>query len=94
MKTIRVALVVCGYASELHMHGYRRVYGVPVSVEAVAAPGDRVVEFAKRHRIPKVHRHIRDLLSDPEIDVIDICTPAVLHAPMIVDAMESGKHVI
>ena len=94
MKTIRVALVGCGFVSELHMHAYKRVYGVPVSVEAVAAPGDRVVEFAKRHRIPKVHRHIRDLLSAPEIDVIDICTPAVLHAPMIVDAMESGKHVI
>ncbi len=57
-------------------------------------PGERVVEFAKRHRIAKAHRHIQDLLNDPEIDVIDICTPAVLHAPMIVDAMESGKHVI
>ena len=94
MKTIRVGLVGCGFVSELHMHAYKRVYGVPASVEAVAAPGDRVVEFAKKHQIPKVHRHIQDLLNDPEIDVIDICTPAVLHAPMIVQAMESGKHVI
>ena len=60
MKTIRVALVGCGFVSELHMHAYKRVYGVPVSVEAVAAPGDRVVEFAKRHRIPiigVIHAH-------------------------------------
>lgn len=94
MKTIRVGLVGCGFVSELHMHAYKRVYGIPVSVEAVAAPGDRVVEFARKHQIPKTHRHIRELLNDPEIDVIDICTPAVLHAPMIVEAMEAGKHVI
>ncbi len=94
MKTIRVGLVGCGFVSELHMHAYKRVYGIPVSVEAVAAPGDRVVEFAKKHQIPKARRHIQDLLNDPDIDVIDICTPAVLHAPMIVEAMEAGKHVI
>jgi predicted dehydrogenase len=76
------------------MHAYRRVFGVPVSVVAVSAPGARVVEFAQRHRIPKVHHHIEDLLKDPDIDVIDICTPAVLHAPMIVEAMASGRHVI
>ena len=94
MKTIRVGLVGCGFVAELHMHAYQRVYGVPVSVVAVAAPGNRVAEFAKRHRIAKVHHHIQDLLSDPEIDVIDICTPAVLHAPMIVEAMTFGRHVI
>jgi predicted dehydrogenase len=41
-----------------------------------------------------VYRDFRDLLNDSEIDVIDICTPAVLHAPMIVEAMQAGKHVI
>ena len=94
MKTIRVGLVGCGFISELHMHAYKRVYGIPVTVKAVAAPGERVVEFARKHQIPEAHHHIRELLNDPDIDVIDICTPAVLHAPMIVEAMESGKHVI
>lgn len=90
MKTIRVGLVGCGFVSELHMHAYKRVYGIPVSVEAVAAPGDRVVEFAKKHQIPRPPPY-PDQLTDPEIDVIDICTPAVLHAPMIVEAMEARK---
>ena len=36
----------------------------------------------------------RDLIADREIDVVDICTPPNLHAAMIVDAMQAGKHVI
>ncbi len=94
MKTVRVGLVGCGFVSELHMHAYRRVYGVAASVAAVVSPDERVVDYAKRHHIPKVYGHIRELLADPDIDVIDICTPAVLHAPMIIEAMESGRHVI
>ncbi len=94
MKPIRVGLVGSGFVAELHMHAYRRVYGAAVSVAAVVSRGDAVVDFAKRHRIAKVYRNYQDLLKDSEIDVIDICTPAVLHSSMIIDAMESGRHVI
>ena len=94
MKAVRVGLVGCGFVSELHMHAYRRVYGVTATVEAVVARSDKVLDFAKRHGISKAYRDIKDLLDDPDIDVIDICTPAVLHAPMIIEAMEAGKHVI
>ena len=40
------------------------------------------------------YRSFRDLIADADIDVIDICTPPNLHASMIVDAMQAGKHVI
>ena len=94
MKPIRVGLVGSGFVAELHMHAYHRVYGVNASVKAVVSRGDHVVAFAKKHHIPDVYRNYKELLKDPDIDVIDICTPAVLHAPMIVEAMESGKQVI
>lgn len=94
MEPIRVGIVGSGFVAELHMHAYRRVYGVAARVEAVVSRGDHVVEFAGRHHIPKVYRDYKDLLRDPAIDVVDICTPAVLHAPMIIEFMEAGKHVI
>src|SRR5690242_2595025 len=94
MAKIRIGLVGCGFVAELHMHAYRRVYGVDVEVRAVAARGDHVVEFAKRHQIPTVYRSLRDLIADGEIDVVDICTPPNLHATMVVEAMQAGKHVI
>ena len=94
MAKIRVGLAGCGFVAELHMYAYRRVYGVDVEVRAVAARGDHVVDFARRHRIPTAYRSFRDLIADGEIDVIDICTPPNLHASMIVEAMQAGKHVI
>ena len=32
MAKIRVGLAGCGFVSELHMHAYRRVYGVDIEV--------------------------------------------------------------
>jgi predicted dehydrogenase len=94
MAKIRIGLAGCGFVSELHMQAYRRVYGVDVEVKAVAARGDHVVDFAKRHHIPTTCRSFADLIADSEIDVIDICTPPSLHGSMVVAAMAAGKHVI
>src|ERR1700745_524315 len=94
MTKVRVGLVGCGFVAELHMYAYRRVYGVDVEVKAVAARGNHVVDFARRHKIPNAHRGFAELIADNDIDVVDICTPPNLHACMIVDAMRAGKHVI
>src|SRR6186997_653720 len=94
MAKVRVGLVGCGFVSELHMYAYKRVYGLQADVTAVAARGDHVVEFAKKHRIPTTYRSFATLVADKDIDVIDICTPPNLHAGMIVEAMRAGKHVI
>lgn len=94
MAKVRVALVGCGFVAELHMSAYKRVYGLDIEVRAVAARGDQVIEFAKKHGVARTHRNFRDLVADREIDVIDICTPPNLHAAMIVEAMQAGKHVI
>jgi predicted dehydrogenase len=94
MAKIRIGLVGCGFVAELHMHAYRRVYGVDVEVAAVAARGDHVVEFANRHHIGATYRSFRELIADGRVDVVDICTPPNLHAAMVVGAMQAGKHVI
>jgi predicted dehydrogenase len=94
MAKIRIGLAGCGFVSELHMYAYRRVYGVDVEVRAVAARGDHVVEFAQKQGIQNVYRSFGDLIADRDLDVIDICTPPNLHAAMIVEAMQAGKHVI
>jgi Oxidoreductase family, NAD-binding Rossmann fold len=53
-----------------------------------------VLDFAKKHQIRQTYRDFRTLLADKKIDVVDICTPPALHAGMIVEAVEAGKHVI
>jgi predicted dehydrogenase len=94
VKKVRVGLVGSGFVAELHMHSYRRVYGVEPDIRVVVSRGDAVEGFARRFGIPETRRDWRLLLDDPEIDVIDICTPPALHAEMVMACMKAGKHVI
>jgi len=94
MAKVRVGLVGCGFVAELHMYAYKRIHGVEARVNAVAARGNHVLDFAKKHQIDRSYRDFPSLLADTEIDVIDICTPPALHASMIVAAVQAGKHVI
>jgi predicted dehydrogenase len=94
MTQVRVGLVGCGFVAELHMYAYKRVYGVDAQVTAVAARGDHVVDFARKHQIGTTYRDFRALVADKDIDVVDICTPPALHAQMIVAAVQAGKHMI
>ena len=94
MKKGPVGLIGSGFIATLHMHAYRRVYGLDVEVRVVCSLGDGVADFARRFGIPDTQRDWRVLLRDPELDVIDICTPPALHAEMVVACMQAGKHVI
>ena len=35
-----------------------------------------------------------DLLAMPDLDIIDVCTPPMVHYPMVMAALKAGKHVI
>jgi predicted dehydrogenase len=43
-----------------------------------------------------VHRHeqLDALLADPDVDLVDICSPTHLHASMAIAALNAGKHVL
>jgi predicted dehydrogenase len=47
-------------------------------------------EFAVPRRTPS----FEDVLAMDDVDVIDICTPPMVHYPMIMAALRAGKHVI
>jgi len=94
MKTVRIGLIGSGFIAVLHMHAYRRVYGINVEVRTVVSLDADVADFARRFGIANTASDWHGLLNDPDIDVIDICTPPALHAQMVVACMQAGKHVI
>src|SRR5947209_7560013 len=40
------------------------------------------------------YQHLDELLRDPDIDLVDVCTPTHLHAPTALAALGAGKHVL
>lgn len=84
-----------GRATELHMNALKRFSGVPVCYKHISARRFEQVNGMKdRYGFINASLDFNDLLEDPEIDVIDICTPPYIHEEMIERAMQAGKHVI
>ena len=84
-----------GRATELHMNALKRFSGVPVCYKHIIARRFEQVEMMKnRYGFEKSSLDFDNLINDPEIDVIDICTPPYVHEEMIEKALKAGKHVI
>lgn len=84
-----------GRAAELHMNALKRFGGVPVCYKHITARRfEQMNEMKDRYGFINASLDFNDLLEDPEIDVIDICTPPYVHEEMIERAMQAGKHVI
>lgn len=92
---ICLGVVGAGRATELHMNALKRFSGVPVCYKMIVARRFEQVNDAKnRFGFQKTSLDFEDILNDPEIDIVDICTPPYVHEIMIERAMKAGKHVI
>lgn len=95
MKTITLGMLGAGRATELHMHALKRVSGIEIKFKTIVAKREeQLVPTAKLYGFEKYSYDINDILEDPEIDVVDICTPPYAHESMIENIIKAGKHVI
>ena len=61
-------------------------------VVAVASPTPGNAEaFATRHGIPRFYADYRELLRDPEVELISVTAPNRLHAQITIDAARRGS---
>ena len=89
-----VGVVGAGRALELHAFGYHRS-NIPVRLKTVMARRpEQIREAVIRYGFEKGTADYEEILHDPEIDVVDICTPPYVHKEEIIQALQVGKHVI
>ena len=55
---------------------------------------ERMSPIADEFGIERRVANFDDVLAMDDIDIIDICTPPMLHFPMVMAALKAGKHVI
>lgn len=85
-------IIGCGVISKWHA---RAVLGDERAVLIGAADRNpKNVEDFVRQFPCRSFASVEELLSCPEIDVVCICTPSGLHAPLAVQAAKAGKHIV
>jgi len=92
-KTLKVGVIGVGGIARWHMPGWTTsehtevIAGCDIDPAALQKWGD---EF----NVARLTGDAAELICDPDIDIIDICTPNNYHAPLAVAALEAGKHVL
>ena len=51
-------------------------------------------DFQKQHPCPKAYGSYEELLHDPQVDMVYICTPNYLHYTHIMACLQHHKHVV
>jgi predicted dehydrogenase len=92
VNRIKTGIIGTGFIGPAHIEAIRRLGYVDVAAVAEATQ-ELAEQKAAMLSIPKAYGSYQELLKDPEINVVHICTPNTLHYPVVVDALRAGKHV-
>ena len=95
MKKIRIGMLGSGFSAHFHLASYHKVRGESFEIAAICARSpERRGALANQYNIPRQFNDVSEMLKSPDIDVIDVCVPNMLHVPMVLEAARHGKHVI
>ncbi|MDR1645445.1 MAG: Gfo/Idh/MocA family oxidoreductase [Tannerellaceae bacterium] len=92
MKKIQFAVAGCGHIGKRHAEMITRDAGARLAALCDIRPSE---ELGVDDCDLPFFDDFADMLEAPlQIDVVNICTPNGLHAPMAIQALEAGYHVV
>ena len=103
MKHLRIGLIGTGFMGKTHLWSvqnlpfFYRAADMEYTAEVAAVCGSSLLkaqDFAETFGIPQAVATPEEIIADPQIDVVDICTPNPLHFDVAKAAIEAGKAVL
>jgi len=93
LRKLGVAVIGLGASGSLHVDSYQSIQN-KVNIIAIC---DKNQDCAKTNAsIYRADAYVdyQDVLRRKDVDIVDICLPHFLHAPVAITAAEAGKHVL
>lgn len=94
---LRVAIVGTGNISHNHIQGYLEFGQRCQIVALVDIYPEKAQEKKARYELhdARVYSCHKEMLeNEPDVDIVDVCTPPYVHAEISINALHAGKHVI
>ena len=92
-RKLKVGVIGLGGIANTHVPGWN----ASPHAELVAGSDINPAIFTtwrEKYGVNRFYENPMDLINDPDIDIVDICTPNMYHAGQAIAAMEAGKDVI
>jgi predicted dehydrogenase len=93
-KKVNIGLIGAGNIANEHIKGFLQF---PEQCEITAITDTKLSlarERAIQHGIGQVASTTEELIARNDVDAIVICVPNQFHAPLAIQAMEAGKHIL
>src|SRR5437773_2051808 len=95
MKDLGVGVLGTGWVSAEHIRAFKA--NPHTEVRAILSRDKaRAAAQAEEHKHAscRAYDHLEELLDDPAVRIISICTPHHLHVPQGIAAAKAGKHLL
>jgi len=94
MSKVKIAVIGCGtIATTAHIPAYMANPDCEIVYFCDIIP-ERAENAVKEHKTGKAVADYREILDDPAVDAVSVCTPNNVHPTISIDFLRAGKHVL
>lgn len=89
--SIKIGIIGAGGMANYHIPGFQ---SAGANVAAIADVNqDAAKAMAQKFGIPTVYGDVAEMLAKEELDAVSVITPNKFHKPLVLQALNAGKHV-
>lgn len=93
-EKIKLGIIGAGRIGKLHTENIVKNF-VDAEVKSIAdvCANDNIRTWAQNLGIQNVYTDYKEILNDPDIEAVLVCSSTNTHSPISIDAAEAGKHI-
>lgn len=89
---LNVGVIGAGRIGQLHVKNLKKI--PRINIKAIAdVQQEAIMQWAKSEDIEFVTKDPMDIINDPIIDAVIICSPTNTHAQLIIESAKAKKHI-
>ncbi|GAA3412996.1 inositol 2-dehydrogenase [Paenibacillus hodogayensis] len=93
MKTIRIGIIGAGRIGKIHADNLLRLPQTEIVAISDLFAGPELEAWAAARGIRHTTKQTNEIIANPDIDAVFICSSTDTHVPLIIQAAQAGKHI-